>query len=377
MFHFDHAKTKLRSLLRVRVLVAILLSGVCAASVFAVAARTRLVTVVDGENTVTMMTMQTDNDQILKQAGVELEKNDRVLETAAEGNVLTLEVDRAIEVSVAADGETKNVVLYEGCVADALAAAGVTAGAEDICSLSLGLKLADGMSITLDRVEYREVTETEEIPYEEERRDDKTLLKGKTKIYQYGIPGERTIVTREKLINGEVVSTEVISDEVTKEPLNKIVLVGTKKPVQKVVVAKQTSTATNSGTVGSAAVPASASWRAKVNSDGTLIDHEGNPVSYQGMLSGRATAYYAAPGAGTSTGRKAQYGVVAVNPKVIPYGTKLYICSADGSIVYGYAVAGDTGGTLMAGTVLVDLYYNNYQQCCWFGSRKMNVYVLS
>ena len=45
MFHFDHAKTKLRSFLRVRVLVAILLSGVCAASVFAVASRTRLVTV--------------------------------------------------------------------------------------------------------------------------------------------------------------------------------------------------------------------------------------------------------------------------------------------------------------------------------------------
>ena len=111
MFHFDHAKTKLRSLLRVRVLVAILLSGVCAASVFAVASRTRLVTVVDGENTVTMMTMQTDNDQILKQAGVAMEENDRVIETAAEGNVLTLEVDRAIEVSVEADGETKSVVL--------------------------------------------------------------------------------------------------------------------------------------------------------------------------------------------------------------------------------------------------------------------------
>lgn len=377
MFHFDHAKTKLRSLLCVRALIAIVLSAVCAGSVFAVASRTRLVTVVDGENTVTMMTMQTDNDQILEQAGVTMEENDRVIETAAEGNVLTLEVDRAIEVSIEADGQTKDVVLYEGRVADALAAAGVTTGKEDICSISLSAELIDGMSITIDRVEYRDVTTVEEIAFEEERKNDSTLLKGKTKIYQYGMVGERTIVTRERLVNGEVVSTEVISDEVTKQPLNRIVLVGTKEPVKTITVAKQTSTATNSGTVGSGAIPASASWKATVNSDGTLIDHEGNTVSYQSMLSGRATAYYAAEGSGTASGRKAQYGVVAVNPNVIPYGTKLYICSADGSIVYGYAVAGDTGGSLMKGSVLVDLFYNNYQQCCWFGSKKMNVYILS
>ena len=44
--------------------------------------------------------------------------------------------------------------------------------------------------------------------------------------------------------------------------------------------------------------------------------------------------------------------------------------------MYGYAIAGDTGGTLMKGTVLVDLYYNNYNQCVWFGSKKMNIYIL-
>jgi len=55
----------------------------------------------------------------------------------------------------------------------------------------------------------------------------------------------------------------------------------------------------------------------------------------------------------------------------------LYICSPDGSLVYGYAVAGDTGGTLMAGQVLVDLYYDSLAKCYAFGSRKMCVYVLS
>lgn len=78
----------------------------------------------------------------------------------------------------------------------------------------------------------------------------------------------------------------------------------------------------------------------------------------------------------TSTGRLAQYGVVAVDPKKIPYGTKMYICSADGSVVYGYAVAGDTGGGLVRGQVLVDLYYNSINECYWFGGRQMRVYIL-
>ena len=128
---------------------------------------------------------------------------------------------------------------------------------------------------------------------------------------------------------------------------------------------------------GSGNVPISASWRCTVNDDGTIIDHNGNVVSYQSIISGTATAYYTDTVSGTATGRMAEYGVVAVNPEVIPYGTILYICSPDGSCVYGYAVAGDTGGTLMAGTVLVDLYYDNYQQCCWFGCRRMNIYIVS
>ena len=41
----------------------------------------------------------------------------------------------------------------------------------------------------------------------------------------------------------------------------------------------------------------------------------------------------------TATGAPAAVGRVAVNPNVIPYGTKLYIASPDGSIVYGYAIA--------------------------------------
>ena len=69
-------------------------------------------------------------------------------------------------------------------------------------------------------------------------------------------------------------------------------------------------------------------------------------------------------------------GTVAVNPKQIPYGTKLWIASPDGSFVYGYAIAADTGGFAIRGTALVDVYMGSYTEACQFGRREMNVYVL-
>ena len=73
----------------------------------------------------------------------------------------------------------------------------------------------------------------------------------------------------------------------------------------------------------------------------------------------------------------AYHGGVAVNPNIIPYGSKLYIVSTDGSFVYGYATAVDTGGALMDGSAIVDCFYNTYDECVNFGRRDVNVYVLA
>lgn len=96
-----------------------------------------------------------------------------------------------------------------------------------------------------------------------------------------------------------MVESSVISDEVTKEPVNKIVLVGTKEvQAQQVSISSVPKTESTvkynaNGTIAAVA-PASASWHAKVNGN-TLIDHLGNEVSYVKMLEGKATSYYAAP----------------------------------------------------------------------------------
>ena len=71
------------------------------------------------------------------------------------------------------------------------------------------------------------------------------------------------------------------------------------------------------------------------------------------------------------------YGVIAVNPNIIPYGTKMYVTSPDGSVVYGYGVAGDTGGACMAGDIIADLCYNTIEECSQIGRREMVIYILS
>lgn len=46
-------------------------------------------------------------------------------------------------------------------------------------------------------------------------------------------------------------------------------------------------------------------------------------------------------------------------------------------VVYGYGIAGDTGGACMAGTIIADLCYNTIEECSIIGRRTMNVYILS
>ena len=67
---------------------------------------------------------------------------------------------------------------------------------------------------------------------------------------------------------------------------------------------------------------------------------------------------------------------MAVDPDVIPYGTLLYITSTDGSFVYGYAVAPDTGIAVQDGRILVDLLYETYAEAVINGAINVNVYVV-
>lgn len=392
-----------------RIIALALTCVIAASSAVTVAALTKEITVVDGDNQIAVSTINTDTDHVLEIAGILLGSGDTIVRddeagtitvlrafsvsVTADGNTQTLTfnegsvedalldagvslgdndkvspeitatltpdmsitVERWRSITVTADGETETYLVPEGTLEEALAYIGITLGGDDEINPGVDQTTEEGMEVTVDRVEYRDVTIGEEIPFQSTTQQTDKLYKGEKEVATKGEAGERTVVTKEKLVNGEVAETEIVSNEITREPVNEVILVGTKeKPAP-----KPTGTAT-------------------VGGDGYLTDHNGKRVAYKSVLTGSCTAYSAADGGSvTSTGRPAAFGLVAVNPNVIPYGTRLYICSPDGSFVYGYAIAADTGGALMSGRVLVDVFYDSIAQCYTFGRRTMSVYVLA
>jgi 3D (Asp-Asp-Asp) domain-containing protein len=92
---------------------------------------------------------------------------------------------------------------------------------------------------------------------------------------------------------------------------------------------------------------------------------------FSNVLYMEATAYLPSDGGGsgiTASGAPARYGVVSVDPDVIPLGTRLFIPG------YGMAVAADTGGAIVGERI--DLCMDDYTDAMDFGRREVKVYIL-
>lgn len=103
----------------------------------------------------------------------------------------------------------------------------------------------------------------------------------------------------------------------------------------------------------------------------TVSTYHGD-MTYASCLSMEASAYLPSDGNGagiTATGIIARRGVVAVDPDVIPLGTKVYIPG------YGTAVAADTGGAIRGNKI--DLCMESYGEAINFGRRSVDVYILN
>ena len=84
------------------------------------------------------------------------------------------------------------------------------------------------LNATVEKPEL--VVSTETIDFETITQNDATLPKGQTKVVQEGVNGERTIYTEVSTVNGEK-SSKIVENTVTKQPVNKIIAVGTKEEV--------------------------------------------------------------------------------------------------------------------------------------------------
>lgn len=266
-------------------------------------------------------------------------------------------IDRAFGVGIEYDNKTVHVSIAGGTVADALEEAGITVNEHDIVVPSLDSELSDYTTIRIQRVTVEIVEETEEIAFETERVTDDSVYVGENVVVTEGVNGEKTVYYTEKYIDGVLIERTVEKEEVTVEPVNEVIKVGTKK-VETLSAYKNTT-----APISELEVP-----------EDLKLDKNGVPTEYSKKIEGKATAYTGDPA--TSTGRKPMPGHIAVDPNEIPYGTELYVVSADGSYVYGYCIAADTGGFVEMGNTDIDLYMNNEDMCYNWGNRDVIIYIL-
>lgn len=304
------------------------------------------VTVVeDGKQVAAFTTIQSEQAQLLETAGITLGAEDKS-ELQVNGQNITLNVKRAFPVTVKADEHIITVMVTEGTTVDGvLQKAGVSYGEKDKLSMDADAAVTTGAEISLMRHTTKKVTVTETIEYQTETKKTDDLYQGQTKTQQEGKDGKKELTYTVVYENGKEVSRELSSTKVIEEAQNEIKLVGTKK--------KPVRTSSNYG--------------AKLSAE----ELEGAKC-----LTVTATAYCGTSDGGqmTATGVPTGFGIVAVDPSVIPLGSKLYITSADGSYVYGYCVAGDTGGAIKGNKV--DLFLSSESECRAFGRRSMKVYIL-
>ena len=272
-----------------------------------------------------ILTSATDPAKVMSLSGIQSEEGDQVYYTAFSGNLATLNIERAFSVNIQADGQTYPVKMVYGTVADALQRAGITLEGDDYTEPA--------------RVE------TQAIPYDTEYVYTSLYFRntGRTTTVQHGAEGQQTVTTRDRYVDGELENSIVVDSTTTVQPTNHVIKTyGAGAPVSPLT-----------------------------GPDGTT----NAPASYSKVLTGKATGYYSKTGKGSS-GLGLGYGTVAVDPDVIPYGTKLYITSTDGKFVYGYAVATDTGIAVQKGQILVDLFYETYAESVINGAIQVNVYVV-
>lgn len=311
----------------------------------------------DSEKTQELTTRQNTVSEFLKENDIQLGEFDRASmlmeDELYNGARLIIRKGRNFTLNI--DGNIEIITTTKKTVREAFEEAGVDIGEVDRVEPELDTNVTEDMNVSVFRVQSKEITVDKEIAFASREVSDSSLEKGKTKIKTKGVNGlKRTtyLITTE---NGIEVNRQIISETTIKQPVTQTIAVGTKAK------AKTASKATG---------------KAASSNSKTVTTNAGQTLNYSKKLTVTATAYTASAGKKTASGKVAQYGVIAVDPKVIPLGTRLYVESTDDgkSWQYGYCVAGDTGGAVKGNKI--DLFFDSKSQCLKFGRRSAIVYVL-
>lgn len=200
---------------------------------------------------------------------------------------------------------------------------GIALGSQDIVESSLGSSGPE-QYIKITRVEETIELEQEPVAPPDVRRPDRSLPVGREKVVQEGQPGIKYNKYQVKIVDGVEVERQLLETWIQVQPEPRVVA------------------------YGSRAYPAVAARAGEtLRFESTAYTHTGNR---------------------TATGIWPYRGIVAVDPRVIPLGTRMYV---EG---YGYAVAQDTGG-LIKGNI-IDVFMDTEEEAIQWGRRMVNIRII-
>ena len=303
----------------------------------------------DGEERQVVFSDATEASEVLAENGYELNRADRI-ELNEEGMRPEITVHRIQMIYINNGGQSVVTNSYGETVGELLERINMGLNEGDAIDVALETMTYDGMKLNIDRWTTSTEFVYEEVPFETEYVQTNKMLVGDEKIVTEGVNGELKHTAKVVFFNGQEVSREIIATEQTVAPVNQVVKQGTFEAEKGKL------------TIG----------------DGIIVTPDGEIYTYDRTMQAKATAYThtdAGCNKTTATGTTVHWGTVAVDPRKIPYGTKMFIVSNDGKYVYGLSAAEDCGGSIKGNRI--DLYMPTTSQCYAFGVRNCTIYFLS
>lgn len=334
---FSNGPTKAKIIIGTIAMIVVIVTTVTMMSM-----RKTLVISIDGKEE-TFVTYKGTVKDVLQERGVELAPKD-IVQPSLESKVSekgTIKLKTAIPVEINSNGIKVQVQTAEDTIENMLDAEETTLKEQGIkfdknvdeVSPSLDSKIEGDVIVQLVKVETKDLVEKEAIKFDTIVEKDADLDSSVQKVKSEGNNGEKEITYQVIYKDGVEVSRNVKSTKTILEPQNQIVVKGTGQ---------------------------------------VYASRGGESITYNKKLNCTATAY--SNHSNTATGRmpvrnEGGLSTIAVDPSVIPLGSKVYV---EG---YGYAIAADTGGAIKGNKI--DIYLNSSSECNNWGRKSVNVLVVA
>lgn len=334
------------------------------------------ITIHDGDVVYAIQTTQTDPAEIVADEAIVLGARDHYELSAIQDNQADLYIIRPFDITVSDALVVTELVVTGGTVQDALDMMEITLDERDYLNCELTDTLTSDMNIVVTRCAVEEFEEESVIAFDLDKPEDELDAGDYLEVDVTGQDGVLSTTYQTMYVNGKKLGTIAIEETVLVEPVTQTyTIIESPVDLPSSIVDDPSFTMGRDETSDEYTTEVYKGGVAYTYEEGEApieLDEDGVPLDYIYMVEGKATAY-------SNFGNPTLLapGCVAVNQDIFPFGTMLYIRTADNSYIYGYSKVADTGTAVNEGTVLVDVFFDTYLESCLFGLKDVEVYVIS